>query len=361
LAPLRQVLLKIHLFLGLAAGIFLVVLGLTGSIIAFEGDLDRWLHPSRWHVVPGGRTLTEADLVAAIEQQVTPARVAAIELSPAADRAQILHLNDRSTVLVNPYDASILARLHGPTRTQRVLGYIHQIHLRLAPDGRAAWSPAGKVLVSYAGLVLCVMVPTGLVLWWRRKKLSIRSGGSWFRLCFDAHNVIGLYASVFLGIAAFTGVMIGFEFGERAIYSLTHSSRPSRTRPPQSALSEGATSIPLDQALEVARKAIPDAFVEGIMLPLAPKDAFTFILRVPEETSGNAHSDVMLDRYTGKVLQVHDFRTDSQGYRWIRFNRSVHTGDVWGLAGHVITSASSLLLVVMVITGVVIWWKKLAL
>ena len=37
---MRKVLLKIHLVMGLAAGLFLIILGLTGSIMAFEGDLD---------------------------------------------------------------------------------------------------------------------------------------------------------------------------------------------------------------------------------------------------------------------------------------------------------------------------------
>ncbi len=84
------------------------------------------------------------------------------------------------------------------------------------------------------------------------------------------------------------------------------------------------------------------------------------MLRVPEETSAAVHSSVTIDQYSGKVLQVHSFLMDSAGYRWIRFNRSLHTGDIWGLPGHLLTSLSSLLLVAMVFTGVVIWWKKLA-
>jgi uncharacterized iron-regulated membrane protein len=44
----------------------------------------------------------------------------------------------------------------------------------------------------------------------------------------------------------------------------------------------------------------------------------------------------------------------------IRFKRSIHTGDIWGLPSHIVMSVSSLLLVVMAVTGIVIWWKKLA-
>lgn len=356
---LRTVILKIHLYLGLLAGIFLAILGLTGSIIAFEGDIDHWLHRSRWYVTAGASPLAEGEILARVERQTAPTRVAAVQFFPQANLAQSMQLTDRSSITVNPYDGTILSRLTGPTKTQKTLGWIHQFHLRLAPDGRAAWAPAGKVIISYAGLVLCLLVPTGFVLWWRTKRASVKWTGSWFRKCFDTHRAIGIYAGLFLLISAFTGVLIGFDWGEEAIYSITHSSRPKFARPPQAAAAEGSP-VGVDRAMEVARQAIPAAFIDGVNLPLKPKDAFTFIMRVPEETSGSAHSGVTVDPYSGAVLQVHNFLTDSQGYRWIRFNRSIHTGDIWGLPGHIIMSLSSLLLAAMVITGFVIWWKKLA-
>lgn len=328
--------------------------------MAFEGDLDRWLHPSVWHVAAEDHALPEGNLIGGIERQLAPARITAVQMSPRRDLAQMMQATDGATVLVNPYTGAILAHRHGPTRTQEVLGYIHQIHLRLAMHPRSAFGPAGKAIVSSAGLLLCLLAPTGLLLWWRAKRLAIRAGGSWFRLCFDTHNVIGFYAGFFLWIAAFTGVLIGFDFAERAIYSLTNSFPPSRTRPQQPIPATAAKAIGVDQALQVARNAMPAASVDGFRLPLTSKDSFVIVMRVPEETSGSAHSDVTVDRYTGRILQVHNFLTDSSGYRWIRFNRSIHTGDIAGLPGHIVVSLSSLLLVVMVATGVVIWWKKLA-
>ena len=164
----------------------------------------------------------------------------------------------------------------------------------------------------------------------------------------------------FLWIAALTGMLIGFDSGEKAIYALTHSSRPRFTRPPQSKPVPGAAPVGVDRAIAVAQQAIPNAAVDLLLLPMSPKASYQVILRVPEETSGSAHSSVTIDQFSGQALDVHNFLTDSQGYRWIRFNRSIHTGDIGGLAGHIVTSLSSLLLVGMVITGLVIWLKKLA-
>jgi uncharacterized iron-regulated membrane protein len=356
----RGVVLKVHLYLGLLAAIFLVILGLTGSIMAFEGDIDHWLHPRRWYVTAGPSALPEGELIARVERQIAPARVGAVQFSTQRNLAQTMQLNDRSVITVNPYDGSILSRITGPTKTQTVLGAIHQIHLRLATDGRSAIAPAGKVIVTYAGLILCLLVPTGLVLWWRTKRASIQWRGSWLRRSFDTHRAIGFYAGLFLWIAALTGILIGFDSGEKAIYSLTHSARPTFARPPQATPLPGATPVGLDRAMEIAHETMPSASFDMVSVPLNPKGAFNVVMRVPEETSGSAHSSVTVDPYTGKVLQVHDFLTDSLGYRWIRFNRSIHTGDIWGLPGHILMSLSSLLLVAMVVTGLVIWWKKLA-
>lgn len=356
----RSIALKVHLYLGLLAAAFLVILGLTGSIMAFERDIDRWLHPGNWYVAAGEHALDEADLIKHVEHQVAPGRVAAVQIWPQRNVAQMMALADDSSMLVNPYDGTILARFTGPTTTDKVLGYIHQIHLRLAPQLGPGFAAIGKQIVSYAGLLLGLLVPTGLFLWWRTKKASIRWDASFFRVCFDVHHVIGLYTGLLLWILAATGVLIGFDFGEKAIYALTNSSRPARGRPPQSTPAPGATPIGLAQALSIAHAAMPTAFAEVIMLPLDAKSAFTIVMRVPEETSGSPHSDVSVDQYSGKVLQVHNFLTDSAGFRWIRFNRSIHTGDIWGLPGHILVSLSSLLLVAMVITGFVIWWKKLA-
>ena len=232
----RTAFLKVHLFLGLTAAIFLVILGLTGSVMAFEGDIEHWLHPGRWYVTAGANTLPEADLIRLVERQFAPARVAAVQFSQQKNLAQVMQLTDHSAVRVNPYSGAILGRVSGPTKTQKILGYIHQIHLRLVIGA------AGKLMISCAGLILCLLVPTGLVLWWRTKMLSIRSKGSWFRFfCFDAHQVIGLYASVFLWGGRFYGrAGLGLIFAEKAIYALTHSSGPSSSGNRQSQRSRPA-------------------------------------------------------------------------------------------------------------------------
>jgi uncharacterized iron-regulated membrane protein len=128
----------------------------------------------------------------------------------------------------------------------------------------------------------------------------------------------------------------------------------------QSTPAPGIAPISADRAIEIAHGAIVNATLAGAFVPLDAKAAWTILLRVPEETSESVHGSVSVDQYSGRVLQVRNFLTDSPGYRVIRFNRAIHTGDIRGMPSRIVVSLSSLLLVVMVVTGVVIWWKKLA-
>ena len=46
--------LKIHLWVGMAAELFLCALGLSGTLLAFENIIDPALNAHAWYVKPGG-------------------------------------------------------------------------------------------------------------------------------------------------------------------------------------------------------------------------------------------------------------------------------------------------------------------
>jgi uncharacterized iron-regulated membrane protein len=77
---MRAALLKLHLWIGVSAAIFLVILGITGSIMAFEDEIDHWLHPAIWYVKPGAAPLPQSALIRAVEQRYAPAQVTAVHI-----------------------------------------------------------------------------------------------------------------------------------------------------------------------------------------------------------------------------------------------------------------------------------------
>ena len=362
----RKIVLSVHLYLGLAAGIFLVILGLTGSVMALEEDIDHWLHPQLWYVTAGRQLQPENDLVS-IAQNRCRSRVLIVQFPRASNLAQVMHFTNGTVAYLNPFDGTVLGSTVGQSNSDLVLSYIHQIHLRLVPD--PAWAPkladVGQIAVSIAGVLLCLLVPTGLMLWWRDKLVSIHWKATdfkvpWFKVFHDAHQAIGIYASLFLLIASITGFLIGFDFPAKLLYSVTRTSPPSLPQSFPSTPVAGALPIMADQVLQIARRAMPNAGVATMVVPVRPGGSYVVLMRVPQETSRAVHSAVTIDQFSGQVLNVRSYLDDSAGYHLIRFNRSIHTGDVFGWPSRMIASLSSLLLAVLVITGMVIWWKKLA-
>lgn len=359
----RKLILTLHLYLGLASAIFLVILGLTGSVMAFEGQIDHWLHPRQWYVTPQPRALPESELFRIAEQRFAPARVDSFTIAPEPDIAQALLLapprgkgptgpGSVLEVTMDQYRGAVLGALTPPTRTTSTLAFIHQFHLRLVSG------ETGKLVISFVGLILVFEVPLGVVLWWRTKRASVKWKTSGFRLSFDLHHIVGVYAAAFLFLAAVTGVLIGFDSMQSMFYRVTDSARIP-VRPAQSTVIAGAAPIGIDQVLEAAHRAMPEGLVSIVQIPGTPRGAYQVIYRMPRDAWSAVHAIAWIDQYSGKVLAFTDLYA-SPGYRAIRFNRALHTGDVLGLPSQIVVSVTSLALVVMVITGVVIWWKKLA-
>jgi len=354
----RKIILKVHLYQGLVSAIFLIILGVTGSIMAFEGDIDHWLHPGRWYVTPGAQVLPESQLVAAVEQRFAPGHVTTVQIAPQAEIGQLMSvalagapLGNNTQVVVNPYNAAILYSHTGASKTQKTLAWIHQLHLRLLAGA------TGKLIISFVGVLLVLEVPLGLILWWRTKRASVQWKGSGFRLSFDLHHVIGVYAAAFLFLAAVTGILIGFDFAQRMFFTLTHSS-PIVRHNVTSNVVEGAVPIGVDKAIEIARQQMPNANVGLLQLPGNARGVYGVMLRLPGEPWSAVSATASIDQYSGKLLQFQNLSTG--GYKAIHINRGLHTGDIFGLPSRIIMSLTSMVLVVMVVTGVIIWWKKLA-
>src|SRR3954468_24875213 len=92
----HNVSLKLHLWLGLGSAIFLLILGVTGTVIAFETYVDRWVHPSLWYVHATGQPLPEAQLIESVEQRFAPAKVKGVTISREASIAQVMQVGSKN-------------------------------------------------------------------------------------------------------------------------------------------------------------------------------------------------------------------------------------------------------------------------
>src|SRR5713101_4381949 len=55
---MNRILFAFHRRMGLCAGIFLLLIGLSGSILVFHHSLERWLNPALYQIEPQGNRLS---------------------------------------------------------------------------------------------------------------------------------------------------------------------------------------------------------------------------------------------------------------------------------------------------------------
>ncbi len=346
---MRRLLFNVHLYLALAAGVFVIILGVTGSIMAFEPELDHLLHSKTTYVKPAGEPLPLAKIGEAAAKEFPGERISGYLLSTDPGISYAVSLR-RGVVYVNQYTGEVLGvRAPGPDFLSRV----HQLHLRLLLQNR---SDPGKLIMSCVGVVILFLLVSGIYLWWPVMRVTVGGSPSGRRFWFDLHNTVGVFSFVFLFLLAFTGVMIGFEAATVPLFYKMTGSAPSEqpqipTPPP------GAHPISPDQAIQIARDAIPGATPFQINIP-GPKAAYQVRSRFPEDLTPGGRSRVVIDQYTGKVIFAEGSRTAPAGSRIVIQNRALHTGDILGIPSKAVMSLASLAIVAQMISGFLMWWKR---
>jgi uncharacterized iron-regulated membrane protein len=350
---MRKFILQVHLYIGLIAGLFLVLLGITGSIMAFEPELDHLFHYRLSYVEPGEKTLSLAEISRVVNTAFPADTIAGYRLGTSPDLSWQIELGGK-IVFVNPYTGVILGTLIPPDHWNDLLDTIHQLHLRLAM--RMAGDP-GKKIVTWAVVGLLILQLTGLFLWWKQRRITMPwkrpSGWAWL----DIHTAVGIVAYVFLLVLTITGLVMGFEKQTTPFfYRITNSQRGNR---PDLAvpLSTSAVILPADSAVAIARRTLPGAAPFDIPLP-GPGEMYVVRCRFPEDRTPGGRSMVFIDPYSGKALYAASSRTAPAGTRIVNMNRAIHTGDMFGIPSKIVMSLASLALVLLFVSGVAMWWKR---
>jgi hypothetical protein len=127
--PLRRIILNLHLYAGLAAALFLTILGVTGSIMVFEDQIDGWLNPQ-----PAIHPLPERLSLHALQIRLEAAnpgyKVAGFGFPPRNDVPFGTFLFSESlkkgmNLAVNPYTGEII---RPPIHRSNFTGKVHQFH-----------------------------------------------------------------------------------------------------------------------------------------------------------------------------------------------------------------------------------------
>jgi uncharacterized iron-regulated membrane protein len=330
---LRDIALKLHLYLGLTAGLVIMVLCLSAACLVFEQEITRALHPERYAIQGSGPMI--------------PVRVA-LDSAAAATTGNIQSLlvstdpmrpweavAGPGRIYIDPHTGHILAT--GPFRLpffQKAM----EIHRWLMADD------LGEQITGAATLMFVVLLLAGIVLWWPRTKGALKARinpfavfskhGGGRRKLHDLHVALGIWCWPLLLFMALTGLPEAYDWGTKALYLFTNSAHASPA--PSSSGDSTMATISLDSLLALGRTTFPDARLWSARAGGRGNNALG-VGAIPADQPSERKSDVAyFDRHTGALLRVDRWADLPIGARARRMIEPVHTGLGWGMVSKVL-------------------------
>lgn len=351
----RSALLNLHLCAGLIAAVFLLILGVTGSIMVFEDEIDHALNARLTWVTPAPQRLLLTELKSRLEKAYPGYQVGGFGLSTRKDIAYSAFLASAALhkgfgVAFDQYTGRILGT---SDESNNFTGNLHQFHLRLLA-GRT-----GATILGWVAVFLLFLSISGLILWWPRKIFQVNWHASGRRITFDLHNALGIYSSVFLLLFSLTAIVIHWEEPASKLAERLTNSPPQQRIPDPSPPPPGAVPLDPETLLGIAQKTAPGARATVLALAGDPREPVRIIMKYPEDGTPAGRTNIYLDAYAGKILFAQTSRNAPVSFKIVKlWNREIHTGDIFGWPTRILASFFSLMLPVMAITGPLIWWQR---
>lgn len=352
---IRRVFFNLHLYLGLTAGLFLVLSGLTGAAIVFREEIEAFTHRELMETEVRDKRVPLQTVLDAVKHAYPQDKLFSVRLPRTPNQTYLLKMNGPHGLLVyaDPYSGEVLGE-HRQKET--FIGWVALVHTELLIGER------GKTILGVSALLLICMSVTGIILWWPpRGKISrgfkIAWSAPWKKLIFDIHRALGIYASLFLLIIAVTGTSLVFNKSVAELANFLTAS-PPRLPPPLSDPS-GAQNIKfsLDDLLRKADRLLP-ALTTWVSFPQTPQAPLVVRKKMPEEFHPNGRSFVYLDQYTGEVLLVENASTAPVGTRLYNTFYPIHIGIMGGLPTRVLQVMVGFSPLVLFATGYIMWRNR---
>lgn len=361
----RSAIFWMHLIVGVAAGVVVLIMSVTGVALTYEKQMLEWAD-RRAFTAPSqvdARHLPPEALLAKVAEAQPGAAPTGVTLRANPSAPATVTLEGNASLLVNPYSGAIIGAPPGGLRSffRTMTGW----HRYLALQG--ASRATGKAVTGAANLAFLFIVLSGIYLWlprvwtWIQVKnvLWFRSGLPGKARDFNWHNVIGFWSAVPLAVVVAGAVPISYPWASNLVYRLVGDRPPAAAAPAASpaAAPEPVSASGLNAAWSRAQTQVPGWRTISARLSAASRP---LTLTVDEGYGGQPQKreTVTLDRVTGDINSAETFADLSAGRRarsWLRF---AHTGEFYGLAGQTLAGIVSAGGVVLVYTGLALACRR---
>ncbi len=359
----KQAVGKLHLWLGLGSGLVVLVVSLTGAIFTFQDEIRDATEPWRWVAAPAHGALLPPSRLQAGALAAHPGTTASWTTYYGPGRSATVYLADKEggsfVAALDPYTGRVL---HEQNLRRDFFTIVQALHMYLLlPPAVGEWVVGGAVAV------FLVLLGSGLVLWWpkrrqeRRQRLTVKWGAKWRRLNYDLHQVLGFYLAAGAFVIALTGLFMSFGSWLQAATLVVNAGRhyPLEETPPAvDTLAAGAPARPLaDVAYAQVRRHSPTA--DMVLIGPAGSPAQPLYCLAYQRALHYYHRDeYYFHPVSGRLLRALPHAAKSAGKKLGDLNYDLHTGQLLGLGGKIVAFLISLLSASLPVTGTLLWWGR---
>jgi uncharacterized iron-regulated membrane protein len=207
---LRRALFQVHLWSGIATGLYLLLMSVTGSVLVYRNELYRAATPEPIISTGSGPRLTDDQLAEAATHSYPGYRVVQITHPLNPDQAvdvSLLRDGHSKKRLFDPRSGNDL----GNSVATGILLVSKLIDLH---DNLLA-GPTGRKVNGVGAFALLALAATGLAIWWPgiktwRRSLTLNRGVARGRLIWQLHSVIGFWSLGFILVFGLSGAYLCF-------------------------------------------------------------------------------------------------------------------------------------------------------
>ncbi len=358
---LKNIVKKLHLWLGLTCGMVIFIMTITGCMYAYKEELEPLIYPKKVEL----NEVTEQKLPVAIlinkVEETFGLKVNRVVI-PKANQPYFFRISKGNKkgltywgaydyyygVYVNPYNAQIVY-----TETQSDL-FLATLNLHRKLWLRGALS---KYVVGFSVVFFIFSIITGIIRWlprrlnfkYLKKQLTYKSSKSFRVWASQVHRIFGVYLSVPLLIISISGLCWTFDAVKNTVFKtaevfqfckIERFNQPININPNDIYQSLIAY---LDETYQYRKLRFT---IKGDMLD---------VKAYPKGINNYNCLKMVVDKSSGYVLKVDDYNYRNSGKKVLSFNYDIHTKLLMGRFGQLLVFLICLLTISFPITGVFIY------
>ena len=337
---------------------YLIVIGLTGSILVFRQELESLTGLNSWGNVQLRGPIADLTKVVHKVQEAYPGhRVLSIFTPTEVIPVFLAAVQDRRGRITVAADAS--GKVLGEVRRSKSwLTFTQDLHITLL------MGPKGRAANGIGGALLLLVNATGFVIWWPgirvwRRALTVDFRRRWRRINFDLHSAVGFWTLAIVSFWALSGIYFGWS---RQVFTFVNRISPVLSaKPPVIRLGPVSEEVTQDLSAVIAqaRALAPGDSLEGIAFPYSRRAPLEVFMR-RGEGMGKEYTDTLyFNPWNGKYIQTWRYGVNESFGDWFIWAQvPLHYGTYWGLAVKILWASLGMAIPLLTVTGVILYWNR---